>query len=174
MWYIVKQNWPITEKRVAEVKQNARYCGLGGDIWPLDEIDDSSAKTIHEALIKKRGFIDLANGYSFLACIDLELAKQYFYVANSIFPNCMLLGLEEPEKIVSVNGYDYGNPSGGYSIIESELIIEDSSPNDMIIYLNDDYLFSTCSILNKYMSMRNEEQCEDYRSYVAIGLQLIL
>ena len=68
-----------------------------------------------------------------------------------------------------MDGYDFGNPEGGYSVIETEIL---SRQNYLLVgkYLNmQNGLFSSIDALNGFLDSANE--VEDLENYCAVGIR---
>ncbi|MBI2566788.1 MAG: hypothetical protein HYV63_07145 [Candidatus Schekmanbacteria bacterium] len=176
MWYIVKRNWPATAAGAGRAMQGggARYCGLGGDVWPLDGAAGDRARGAHDRLMSRRAYLELGDGSGFMACTDLASAREYLAVAREILPDCMLVGLDEGRLGEAALGFDLGAPAGGYSVIESEIIIAAPHPERARPQLNELGLFATLSALESYLAARSDDpSLEEIDSCAAVAVRLV-
>src|SRR5947207_2588264 len=122
-WYLVKRNWPQTKAK----HPFPLYAGLGGEVWPFDPFNpaiDKELKDLHTRLERSRTIVDFGSHTGFV-CTDRIIADEYFVAVKSHYDEAWLLQLTLPDiGSTQISGLDIGDPSGGYSIIESELITE--------------------------------------------------
>jgi hypothetical protein len=117
-WYIVKRNWPQT------VTRSPKFAGVGGDIWPLDGLADRNAQSIHAATMTSRKHV-AAGDYEELLCAQLSVAEAYWAEAQKRFGDAWLLEVTAARPGVDAEaGIDLGFPSGGFSLVETELITQ--------------------------------------------------
>lgn len=143
-WYLVKKNWPQTLAR------QPGFAGVGGDVWPLDAIQDRDALAIHSSMMASRRPIDLGER-SELLCADRSVAMAYCDEVLRHYGDAWLIELQaETASDESMDGFDLGFPSGGFSVLESELITQGLAGP----LLNKWGLIQTRSDLHSYMSDR--------------------
>ena len=119
-WFLVKTNWPATKTRVA------RYAGLGGDVWPFDSdgTTEKRLRDLHSRMEHSRTIVDVGVDTAFV-CTSSSIAQEYFGATKEHFDEAWLLRASLPGDASSeVAGFDIGFASGGYSVIEQELITE--------------------------------------------------
>lgn len=172
MWYLVKKNWQPVEAIISEamLPKTFLYCGVGGDAWPLEGSPEPKASLVHECMMKTRTCIEFQPGLSGLVCCDYKVAQEYLAVANAVLGKCMLLGLEaEGSRSVGAKGYDFGSPTGGYSLIETEIIVQRSEA--LMGCLNSCGLFEDLDTLQSYLMTRNDDaSAEDVNFCMALAI----
>ena len=154
-WYLVKTNhWEDKLVKKPDRFKTYSYYGLGGYVWPLDEEKDETVIKIHKKLDDNKKYVELLAGWWGHFCTNWNDAQEYFYQASRIFENVSFLEIEEIEKeLFRFDGIDVGHPEGGYSIIESEILV----PNQIEIaneYLNEFGLFKNVSACEDYVARR--------------------
>ena len=115
-WYLVKSNTRPWESSYGGFLQG-EYLGLGGNMWPIDEL--------HEELLRKREYVRLHDGQEIFVITNIDHARQYFNQANRLGFAAVLLEVSDPSGTRNQDGYDFGDPEGGYSLVESELLVAD-------------------------------------------------
>ena len=147
-WYLVKQNWPQTAARCPS------YAGLGGNVWPLDEARDAAASAVHARMLGARWHVPLGV-HEELLCTDLGVAEEYFKAASERLQNVWLLRVTAAEQgQPDPTGFDAGFASGGFSVVETELITQALDGPKR----NDHGLFSTMDDVTRYMAAREENE----------------
>jgi hypothetical protein len=148
LWYLVKTNWPATTVRRPD------YAGVGGDVWPLDAISDRKARAVHERLMAGRSDLDLGGTFHLL-CLDRLRAEEYWEEAKRHRGEVWLLELAPGAGATEAYaGFDLGFPSGGGSIVESELITQ----GRMGPLLNRWGLFDSEEDAMSYLANRTDDQ----------------
>lgn len=161
-WYLVKQNWPDYRLKT--------YAGVGGDIWPLDTSTFQAAKTVHSRFLKSRDYLKV-DEYEELLCTDLKLAKDYFSAVYSNLGEAWLLeAMLANVEASDIAGIDLGFPSGGFSVIETELITQ-SLPGPK---LNKWGLIERYSDALYYLEFREEnEELEHIDKILPISIKIL-
>jgi hypothetical protein len=165
-WYLVKRNWPQTKAK----RPCPLYAGLGGDDWPFsfgfnfDKATKNELQDLHARMEKSEIFMDF--GYFPLGvhsvCTDAAIAEEYFAAVKKHCGEAWLLKVALPHIGLSqISGLDIGNPDGGFSVVETELIAQGlPGPN-----LNEWGLIQTLPEALEYLEARkdnkNLEQFED-------------
>ena len=161
-WYIVKTNWDSTEQRFPG------YLGLGGDVWPLDNRRaEPSCEAIHSKLMNNRAYVALG-GHEELVCTDLSLAQAYADVARTVLKARVLLlrvGLAASGDD-SWHGIDIGTPSGGFSLVETNVINRGRGER-----LNQWGLFQSVSQMRDFLE-KHEGEIED-GDFATVRLQVV-
>jgi hypothetical protein len=117
-WYLVKRNWPQTAVK------SSSYAGVGGDVWPLDALEDQNAQATHAAMMASRKPVAVGD-LEELLCVQLPVAEAYFVEVQKHFGDAWLLEVTNGTPGVDAEtGIDLGFPSGGFSLVETELIIQ--------------------------------------------------
>jgi hypothetical protein len=134
-WYIVKLNWDSAP---------AEYLGLDGNCWA-----DSGAEC--KLLPDNREYV-IINGIYFFVVTDFESANEYFSFLRKLNLNPVFISVTEVgvDGRDDCDGYDFGNPEGGYSIITDVVL----APNNAELaekYLNEHLLFRSVSCLNEFL-----------------------
>jgi hypothetical protein len=196
-WYLVTGRWDYWDSIVSPLKKehsSILYKGIGDDVWPLMEywpldssknegviqlekkLKDERFIQVHKRLMANRKYIKCSNGWNYCCC-DFQIAKEYFLKASEIFDDLILLEVEKIKKeLLGYHGIDFGNPEGGYSVINSEIIGTD---NEVILadkYLNHFGLFRCMEVCTNYLSQRkrNDPHCEDITSYIPVKVKILL
>ena len=124
-WYLVKRNWPHSQS----INPFPLYAGLGGEVWPfdVDGTTDKQLSDLHDRKEKSEVFIDF--GFFPLGvhsvCTDIAIAEEYFAAVKKHRGEAWLLKVALSHIGLSpISGLDIGNPSGGFSVIETELITQ--------------------------------------------------
>jgi hypothetical protein len=171
-WYLVIKNWERTDILVSHLPNIEEYQGVGGDVWPLDQSNNPASRSIHDLLMRSRQPVSLANGDSRLACCDERLAIQYFESASIELGRVRLIQASSCDFPDNTTGLDFGNPFGGYSIIESEILGSVDAPQIAAQYLDSAGLFKNVAIFNQYIAdtrkPENDEALEDLDPYVLV------
>jgi hypothetical protein len=158
-WFIVKNNW-------TGIMQN--YIGLGGDCYPDTDVEYNLYKKIQD----RRIYVDY-KGVAIYVLTNFILAKEYFIRLKQNQLKTIIISISHIEK-ENVDGYDFGNPEGGYSIIESEILSKNR--NDLIKeYLNENYLFKDIESMKKFLdNVRNfDNDVEEMNSYREVSIKQI-
>jgi hypothetical protein len=117
-WYLVKRNWPQTAAK------SSSFAGVGGDIWPLDALEDPNAQATHAAMMASRKPISVGD-FEELLCVQLSVAEAYLVEVQKHFGDGWLLEVTNATNGIDAEaGIDLGFPSGGVSLVETELIIQ--------------------------------------------------
>jgi hypothetical protein len=121
-WYLVKRNWPQAKAK----NPFPLYAGLGGEVWPFDSsgTKDNKSRDLHMRMERSRTIVEFG-AYSRFVCTDVKIAEEYFAAVKVCFGEAWLLQVAPPHIALSqTSGIDIGLPTGGYSVIEQELIAE--------------------------------------------------
>ena len=175
-WYLVKRNWePILQVLRSSVFSGkiTQYIGVGGDVWPLDMNMDAEAKHIHERVMKSRKHIPVGEDLEACVCVDLCLAQDYYSICASQLDNVMLLeAWQLADSGRKADGLDFGSPSGGYSVIETEIIMrEDMTACE---FLNSKGLFVDERSMATFVSrLEQAPDSEDLTAYNAFHIRII-
>jgi hypothetical protein len=117
-WYLIKRNWPQTANRCPN------FAGVGGDVWPLDALEDKNATAVHAAMMASRTHAKVGHGEEAL-CVRRPVADQYWAEAEKNYGDLWLLKVAvDMNDLDARAGFDLGFPSGGFSVVETELIIQ--------------------------------------------------
>jgi hypothetical protein len=160
-WFIVKRNWP-------GIMQD--YLGLGGDCYPGTE---AAGGNLCKKILDCRTYMNY-EGIVICVLADFVLAKEYFAHMEQKQPNPLIISVSNIEK-GDVDGYDFGNPEGGYSIIESEILAR-REKKLIDKYLNEKYLFKDIHLMRGFLasikgSEGNVEEMEDMDSYREVSVK---
>ena len=152
-WYLVKTNWPRTEARCPG------FAGLGGDVWPLDSVQTGDASTAHSEMERARTPVRLERSTELL-CQDRALATRYATLCASLLPGqpaplLLEVGLAT-DRTGDWDGFDVGSASGGYSLIQSE-VLHGGRPAQ----LNRFGLFPSLSDVASYLNQREASDLEE-------------
>ena len=159
-WYIVKTNWETADEK---------YSGLGGDCWPDMH---SKGKVLLKKVEGGSVYIEIS-GATHLVLTDCSIAEEYFLFLKKLNLNPFLLSVADDLETADTNGYDYGHPAGGYSVIESVIL----TSNDVELkkkYLNEHLLFKNTDAMNDfldYISLRDDVETMDF--YCAVSIKRI-
>jgi hypothetical protein len=161
-WYLVKANWPIISSISSQ--HGIEYIGIGGDIWPCGAEIDTSSTRIYKELENSRVYLMDEMVGTIYVHTDLEKVIRYFNCQLVQNANPILIEIQHAKNSMpsKVDGYDFGNPEGGYSVIETEIILKNSA--DIIRrYLNVFGLFKDLSALKEFVSsLRDSEELDNY------------
>jgi len=176
-WYLVKENWSDTESITA--KYGKRYNGLGGDFWPGGIEYGKFILNEFEQIEKAKTYIEIKhNGFIRHECVttNLELATAYLNSSNVKEKKAILIQVQYAFDALraDVDGYDFGNPVGGYSVIETEIIAKDSK-EIIDMYLNEFCLFDSIELMRRFLSILENAvrrgECEELDSYVPVAIK---
>ncbi|UXN04274.1 hypothetical protein [Bartonella sp. HY406] len=169
-WFIVKYNWD--DDCTCEHHFQHRYLGIGGDLWPQGNANNHTAYySIFNKLSENWQYINIGN-YYVNVCTSLIDAKNYsqFLEAKYKKPILIEVSLDDLEKAA---GYDFGQPHGGYSLIETEIFgcrrFEAAKK-----YLNHHGLFKTRGDINQFISELDLTKVEDLDNYLAVSIREVL
>lgn len=163
-WYIVKTNWAQIETRCRA------YAGIGGDVWPLASIDSSEAKVIQSVFERSREPVGVGASEELL-CAKLSTAEDYWKEAQRHLKNVWLLEVRDdlgpdPKR----DGFDIGFASGGFSIVESELINQGMSGPRLNHWGLVDSLDEACG----YLASRKEKpELEDAQDLLVLSIRVL-
>ena len=173
-WYIVKINWETISKN---------YLGLGGDYWPdiqyLSEHAFSSnidAQLCGNSLLKKveanSNYVDIS-GMTHHVVADCSVAEEYYWFLNNLDLCPIFISVTDDLETEDADGYDFGNPAGGYSVIES-VILTLGNEELKVAYLNKHLLFDNMDIMNDFLrSMSDRDDVEELDCYCAVSIKQI-
>lgn len=167
-WYLVKENWAAGSAKVPD------YAGVGGDIWPLMDADADAHRELHRRVFEGR------TPMSFECSVDMVVtsfddAVAYFEACrasrarHSVQPGSLqLLRLSLPGSVEDTNylGFDVGRTSGGYSLIESEVIVAGRAT-----VLNQVGLFASVEEADHYLDGRTDPNLEELGTLQIIGVE---
>jgi len=150
-WFIVKCNWPSI---------NPKYLGLGGDsCLDIDIIGYELYKEIQDS----REYINFENTFIY-ALTNFSIVQEYAsaLVCKKLSP--IVISVSSKYNKSDIEGFDYGDPIGGYSIIETEILA--ANEKDFINeFLNENYLFKSIQKMDDFLSLNlNRENIDSYRS----------
>jgi len=176
-WYLVKENW----KNISDIsmRYGIEYIGLGGDIWPHDRTCNNLAGSLYLSgqleEIKTDTEIEYNNMlFHVHAPIELESVAKYFNSIKTKESILMEIQLALDEYDLSADGFDFGNPEGGYSIIETEIILK-GSKEIIDTYLNKFGLFKSIDLMHDFISGLEEKvlcgECEVLDGYVPVAIK---
>ena len=180
VWYIVKLNWKLVP---------AGYLGVEGDSWPDlhhvstkhhhgvhdDFFVDSSILSKNKSILKelecRREYVETLAGRSYVVT-DFMLAQKYFQFLTELKLKPVFIELTDDLNTSSCDGYDFGNATGGYSVIADLLIGRDDAKR----YLNEHHLFKNIDCLRGFVKLaRNMDGVEylDGGLYEAVAVTCI-
>jgi hypothetical protein len=183
-WYIVKLNWDGIPDE---------YLGLCGDDWTnLDYADNyipgvnihinEQEKADCGLLLKKinssREYLDIhKSGFWIFAVTDYDLAKVYFSFLSGLNLNPIFIIVTDDLTADDCDGYDFGNPTGGYSVITAVALGLDSRDNEIPRkYLNEHLLFPSMNHLNEFVNLvkdRDDVEYLDGGTYHAVAIKKV-
>jgi len=169
-WYIVKLNWQGIPNE---------YLGVDGDSWTnLDYANnyissvniyvDGQTKADCKMLLKKiddsREYIEIHNSENWIfAVTDYRLAKEYYSFLSELNLNPVFISITDDITIEDCDGYDFGNPEGGYSVITAVALGLDSSRNEFRRkYLNEHFLFPSMNHLKEFVDLIKDREDVEY------------
>lgn len=160
-WYLVRLSWPSTSALWPT------YCGLGGDVWPLGEHGSAQAIAVHDGLMSSRRYVRVGD-YEEAVCIDRDLAIGYAATATALgIAASVIECTESPDAFCE--GFDIGNPTGGYSLIESEILVRDDAHRT----LNSLGLFPSRGAAEQYLVFRRDENLEEADDLSIVGISRV-
>jgi len=174
-WYLVKENWQNIS--AISMKHGMEYIGLGGDVrphnWGVDNLD------LHNLHDEMRNYTEIEyNGMTdyVYAATELDHVMRYFNSPRIQERNPILIevrfALNTPEA--AVDGYDFGSPEGGYSVIETEIILKDSK-KVIDAYLNRFGLFRSIDLMLNFVSGLEDAvrrgECEELDSMIPVAIK---
>ena len=110
---------------VLEGRGDGRYVGLGGDAWPLEGGSQSAAaRRLHDRLMQEREEVLIAGESFGYLCVNTALATEYYELASTSLAGRLAFVEVSVGPTIAAHGLDIGRASGGYSAIESELLVE--------------------------------------------------
>jgi hypothetical protein len=165
-WYLVKRNWPHAKSK----RPFPLYAGLGGDVWPFgfnfdfDKATKNELQDLHARKERSETIVDFGFRPAGVnsVCTDAAIAEEYFAAVKKHCGEAWLLKVELPHIGSSqISGFDIGNPDGGFSVIETELITQGlPGPN-----LNEWGLIQTLPEALAYLEARKENgQLEQFEA----------
>jgi hypothetical protein len=163
-WYIVKTNWDKI------IEKCPLYGGLGGDVWPIESNSKNSLKELHRKILDSRTHVSFESSVELL-CTNYKIAEEYYLSLKNLLNNVWFLEVSNINNLNSnIIGLDIGYYSGGYSIIESELIIQSMKGPS----LNKWGLFYSLNDALEYSDMRsNNEELEEIVNISPVYIGLI-
>ena len=183
-WYIVKLNWNGIPNE---------YLGVDGDSWTnLDYANNhipsaniyvgEQAKADCKLLLRKinnsREYLGLHNAEtSIFAVTDYHLAKEYYSFLNELNLNPVFVSVSDDVASEDCDGYDFGDPEGGYSVITDVALGLYSSDNKLRRkYLNEHLLFPSMSRLKEFVDLvkdRDDAEYLDGGTYQAVAIKKV-
>lgn len=164
-YYLVKTNWRPIEAACP------LYAGLGGDVWPLDSAAPD-LRGVHDEMLRSRVWTPIGNSGAML-CQTRDIAVRYHDVAVRALPHGAWLLAVHPLPVPSnspLDGYDIGHASGGYSVIESEIL---AVPGPRGV-LNQFGLFPATDALDAFLTSRDPEAgLEELDDMPAVGIRIL-
>jgi hypothetical protein len=159
--YLVKGNWPKNGPKFPIKNPRPLYAGLGGQVWPFglgfdfDKATKIELQDLHTRMEQSRIFVDFGGSYQQAICADATIAAEYFAVAKKHCGGAWLLQVALPQAESSkMAGYDIGYVTGGFSVVETELITQGlPGPN-----LNELGLIQTLPDALAYFEKRKENE----------------
>lgn len=162
-WYIVKKNWKTINKG---------YLGLGGDTWADIQIP-LQGKLLLKRILANRKYVEFS-GLTFLVVTDYSMAKEYYLYQKQLNLDPIMISATDDIDIHDVDGYDFGNPAGGYSVIESAILVQN---NEMLKkeFLNEHFLFKDMDKLKDFLDLcKNADNVEELTCYRAVAIKKIV
>ena len=130
-WHLVNGNWPKNAPKFPVKNPRPLYAGLGGQVWPFDSgFDfDKAAKNelqdLHSRMERSRVSVDFGGAHPMAICTDAAIATEYFAAAKKHCGGACLLKVALPKtESPQIAGYDIGDVTGGFSVVETELITQ--------------------------------------------------
>ena len=167
-WYLVKRNWPQTKARFPF----PNYAGIGGEVWPFDSdgTTDKELCDLHSRMEQSRTIVDFGSHTGFV-CTNAKIAEEYFTATKKHCQKAWLIRVALPQtEEFQISGYDIGDPTGGFSVLEQELMAEGlSGPS-----LNEWGLIRTLPEALAYLEARKEnERLEQSDEIKVVSIHLI-
>jgi len=159
-WYIVKINWNGPFEK---------YAGLGGDCWP-------DIPPIKKAVLKKvednSEYVEIS-GTVHHVVTDRRIAEEYFEFLHKLNLKPLLFSVSDDLEAPDTDGYDYGHPAGGYSVIESAILtLNDEKLKNK--YLNELMLFKSIGAMNDFLELISDrEDIETMDFYCAVSIKVL-
>jgi hypothetical protein len=170
-WYIVKCNWPQVDQAINASSVVEKFSGLGGNIWPLDLIESSDVRKMQLSIDRGRCYLDIGESHQIYVITDYALSEKYYELAKEKFQAPLFLELSIAGTEAMVDGYDFGNPEGGFSIIETEILCRQNY-SAMDKYLNKhNGLFNSINAMNDFLDGLDE--VEELDNYWTVGIRHI-
>ncbi|MCL2309822.1 MAG: hypothetical protein FWC42_06035 [Proteobacteria bacterium] len=171
----MKENW----KNISDIsaKYGMEYVGLGGDVWPHEW--DGDNLHLSSLLERMQAYTETEyNGATIHvhAPVELKLVMDYFNSPRVATKKPILIEIQLAHDgfNVGADGFDFGNPEGGYSIIETEIILKDSK-EAINTYLNKSGLFKSMALMRDFISSlegaARRGECEDWDGYVPLAIK---
>lgn len=173
-WYLVKyKDFSLYCEKQEELLIN--YFGLSGNIWPITGFDSYKNKfseiiECYRSIEKGMEYLELDSESYIHVSTDLELICKYSTLLEKEFcKKPIVLSVSNDLERVC-DGYDFGNPEGGYSIIASEIL-----NNDILYkqYLNSNGLFDSFISFRKFMESINSDKVEELDEYYLLSIKIM-
>jgi hypothetical protein len=164
-WYIVKRNWleTINNSHACLLKH---YHGLGGDVWPVCNNTGCGCHDLYNEIEKEREHIEIRRGFCICVCVNLEKAKEYCFSLKKCSGIDAILLEVRLTSGSSDNFVDFGNPEGGFSIIETEIITKNNIPAARSYLGVENGLFinmaAACNFVSSLPKDSSVEELDDY------------
>ncbi len=165
-WFLVKRNWPGIKARFPH------YAGLGGEVWPFnpDGTTDKQLRDLHSRMDHSRTIVDFGLDSGFV-CTDATIAEEYFAAMKAYYGEAWLVQASLQGGASSQTaGFDIGFATGGYSVIETELMTEGMEGPS----LNEWGLIETLPEALAYLDARKDnERLEQLDEIIIISIDII-
>jgi hypothetical protein len=169
-WYLVKVNWNAI-KEAENTLSIGSYIGLGGNIWPTEGMSSEQSTEIKAKIDDARSYLDIDSNTSIYVVQSEAEALKYKKYASKIAKDVILIEVSIADDNSQGDGYDFGNPEGGYSIIESEILVKESH-QAAARYLNkQNGLFKSLAALKEFLDQLGET--EDLSSYIPVCIRYL-
>lgn len=170
-WYLVKRNWPQVKTRLP------LYAGLGGEVWPFDfgfnfdTAKKNQLQDLHARMERSEKTVKFGSQPTGI-CTDANIAKEYYMAVKETCGEAWLLEVAHPDVSFShIYGFDIGLPSGGFSVVETELITQ-GLPGPK---LNEWGLIQKLSEAVEYLEARNgNEKLEQLDQIMIVSIRVLL
>lgn len=171
-WYLVKSNWPQTVEALTNTDVKI-FAGLGGDIWPLGSVESQDAKIAQSKIEQSRSYTIINQSYEIFIVSCFTKAEQYYLLAKKkqLLPLFLELSIVSGGNGKGFDGYDFGDPEGGWSVIETEIL---TKRNTVFAnkYLNREVgLFRSLDLMDEFLNDCEEE--ENFTNYCSVGVKIL-
>ena len=183
-WYIVKLNWDGIPNE---------YLGLDGDSWTnldyannyipsaniyVDEQTKANCKLLLKNIDSSREYLNVHNSENWIHVVtDYRLAKEYYLFLSKLKLNPVFISITDDITTGDYDGYDFGNPEGGYSVITAVALGLDLSCNNFRKkYLNEHFLFPSMNHLKEFADLikdHEDVECVESGTYQAVAIKKV-